>query len=126
MTTADEEFAREFARMSAAFVAQLPQQVQALNDDLAAWLSEPRDARLFESLSHKLHQLKGSGSTFGCRGISESAEALERRLTALPTDASSGRASALVEIEAALEALRGETSRVCGESAQGSQPGAWT
>jgi len=127
MTTADEEFRREFTRLSAAFVAELPQRVQILSDDLAAWLSAPREALMFERLSHRVHQLKGAGSTFGCNGISNAAAVLEQHLAALHSAASSasgGTAVALEEIEAAIEALRDETNRVCGESAQGGKSGA--
>lgn len=119
MTAADEEFAREFSRLSVAFVAQLPRQVQALSDDLVAWLSAPREAALLERLSHKVHRLKGAGSTFGCSTISDAARVLEQRLAALRSDAIGGSASALDDIEAAMEALRGEVNRIYGESAQG-------
>ena len=112
--------------MSAAFVAQLPRQVQALSDDLVAWLSVPRDAALLERLSHKVHQLKGAGSTFGCSGISDSARALEQRLATLRSDATGGSASAMDEVEAAMEALRGEANRIYGESAQGGHRGTQT
>jgi len=126
MTAADEEFAREFARLAAAFVAQLPRLVQALSDDLVAGLSVPRDAALLERLSHKVHQLKGAGGTFGCSGISDSARALQQRLATLRSDATGGSASAMDEVEAAMEALRGEANRIYGESAQGGHRGTQT
>ena len=112
--------------MSAAFVAQLPRQVQALSDDLVAWLSLPREAALLERLSHKVHQLKGAGSTFGCSGISDSARVLEQRLATLRSDATGGSASAMDEVEAAMEALRGEANRIYGESAQRGHRGTQT
>jgi len=123
MTTADEEFAREVARSSAAFVSQLPRQVQALGDDLVAWLSAPRDAALFDKLSHKLHRLKGAGGTFGCSGISDFASALEQRLNTLRSEATGGSASAMAEFEAAMEALRSEANRIYRESTQDGQGG---
>ncbi len=126
MTAADEEFARESARLSAAFVAQLPRQVQALSDDLVAWLSVPRDAALLERLSHKVHQLKGAGSTFGCSGISDAATALEKHLAALRSDATYESASAMDEVESAMEALRGEANRIFREAAHGGQAGTQT
>jgi chemotaxis protein histidine kinase CheA len=126
MTAADEEFARQLARMSVTFVAQLPGQVQALSDDLVAWLSAPREAALLERLRHKVHRLKGAGSTFGCSTVSDAARVLEQRLVVLRSDASGGSASALDEIEAAMEALRGEANRIYGESAQGGQAGMQT
>jgi len=126
MTTADDEFAREYARLSAAFVAQLPQQVQILNDDLIAWLSASRETTLFDRLSHKLHQLRGSGSTFGCNGVSEAARVLEQRLAALRADAAAEPVSELDEVEAAMLELRGEANRIYRKSLQGGQPGTHT
>jgi len=126
MTVADEEFERELARMSARFVAQLPRQVQALSDDLVAWLSVPRDAALLGGLSHKVHQLKGAGSTFGCSSISDSAKELEQRLARLRSDVTGGSASAIDEVEAAMEALRGEASRIYEESVRGGKAGTQT
>ena len=126
MITVDNEFERELARLSAAFVAQLPQQVQVLNDDLATWLSASREAELFDRLSHKVHQLKGYGSTFGCSGVSEAARVLEQRLAVLQADATSVAASDLEKIEAAMRALRGEADRTYRESLRGHQAGAQT
>lgn len=80
MTEAQREFERELERLSAEFVEELPFRVQSLSDDMAAWLSAPHEDSRYERLSHKVHQLKGAGSTFGCPGISELARALEQRL----------------------------------------------
>ena len=126
MITADNEFERELVRLSAAFVAQLPQQVQVLNDDLSTWLSASREAGLFDRLSHKVHQLKGSGSTFGCSGISEAARVLEQHLAASQADATGAAASDLEKIEAAMRTLRGEADRIYRESLRGDQAGAQT
>jgi len=126
MTVADEEFARELARLSARFVAQLPRQVQALSDDLIAWLSMPRDAALLERLGYKVHQLKGAGSTFGCSSISDSAKELEQRLATLRSDATGGSGLAKDEVEEAMEALRGQASRIYEESVRDGQAGTQT
>ena len=126
MTVADEEFAREFARLSATFVAQLPRQVQALSDDLGAYQATPHDAALFDTLSHKVHQLKGAGSTFGCSSISDLAMALEQCLATRQSNAADGSATDFDAVDAALEALRGEASRVYDESAHRGQAGALT
>jgi len=123
MITADEQFAQEFAKLSATFVAQLPRQVQALSNDLVAWLSAPRDAALLDRLSHRVHQLRGAGSTFGCCGISDAARALEQYLAEFRSDATGGSASTMDEVKAAMEALRDEANRIYGESAQGGQRG---
>jgi hypothetical protein len=56
MTTPDELVAVELARLSASFVAQLREQVQAVEDEMTAWLEAPRDVERFEILSHKVHQ----------------------------------------------------------------------
>jgi len=126
MITADEQFEQELARLSARFVDQLPRQVQALSDDLVAWLSMPRDAALLERLSHKVHQLKGAGSTFGCSSISDSAKELEQRLDTLRSDATGGSGLAKDEVEAAMEALRGQASQIYEESVRGDQAGTQT
>jgi chemotaxis protein histidine kinase CheA len=123
MITADEEFTQEFARLSAAFVAKLPQKIEVLSDDLVAWLSAPRDAALLDRLSHRVHQLRGAGSTFGCCGISDAARALEQYLAESRSDATGGSASTMDEVKAAMEALRDEANRIYGESAQGGQRG---
>jgi chemotaxis protein histidine kinase CheA len=82
MTTPDELVAVELARLSASFVAQLREQVQAVEDEMTAWLEAPRDVERFEILSHKVHQLKGSGSTFGCPGISRAAAMTQLQIEA--------------------------------------------
>jgi len=121
MTTADEEYSREFARLSATFAAQLPRQVQVLSDDLDAWLLAPGDMARLDTLSHKVHQLKGAGGTFGCSGVSDAARAVEQYLAELRGDVSNASASAMDQIEAAMETLRGEANRISAESAQGGQ-----
>ena len=123
MTTADDEFAQEFARLSAAFVAELPQLVETLNDDLATWLSVSQESVSFDRLSNRLHQLRGSGSTFGCSGISEEARILEQSLAALRADA---LAADINEVKAAMRRLRGEANRIYRESLQGGQAGTQT
>jgi len=121
MTTPDTEFSRQFARMSASFVADLPQQVEAMTDELAAWLAWPEDTAKFEDLSQKTHRLKGAGGTFGCSGISDAARTLECQLVVLQTDLAGGSASAKAKIEAEMESLRGAVRKVCGESALSDQ-----
>jgi chemotaxis protein histidine kinase CheA len=80
MSKADRKFERELERLSSVFVDELPFRVQSVNDDMSAWLSSPDEDSLFQRLSHKVHQLKGAGSTFGCPGITEAARSLEQRL----------------------------------------------
>jgi len=126
MTAANKIFAQELARLSAAFVTELPQQVQTVSDDLGAWLSARRETVLFDRLSHKVHQLKGAGSTFGCNGISDAARVLEQRLAELRSAAASGVASTQDEVDAAMDALRNETNRVYRKSVHRGQPGART
>ena len=121
MITADEEFAQEFARLSAAFVAKLPLKIEVLSDDLVAWLLVPRDKAMLDRLSHEVHQLIGAGSTFGCSGISDAARVLEQFLAELRGDVSNASASVIDQIEAAMEALRGEADRIYAESARGGQ-----
>jgi len=120
----NEEITRQLAQKSADFVAQLPHQVQTLTDDLAAWLSAPQEALLFERLKQSVHRLKGAGGTFGCNSISDASRALEQSLTTLRTgNATGGKTLALDEVEVTMEALREEASRIYGESTPGSQPG---
>jgi len=111
MTTPDEQVARELARLSANFVAQLPEQVGAVNGELAAWLDAPLDAARYETLSHKVHQLKGAGTTFGCPGVSRAARTLERHISAYRSDIHAGRRPASAAVESALEQLQNEATR---------------
>ena len=111
MMTPDEIVAAELDRLSAAFVAQLPGQVQAVEDEMTAWLDEPADIERFEILSHRVHQLKGSGSTFGCPGVSRAARALEQRLGAFRGDIDAGRLPATVAVESAMTELQNEARR---------------
>lgn len=111
MTTPDELVAVELARLSASFVAQLAEQVQAVEDEMTAWLDAPRDVERFEILSHKVHQLKGSGSTFGCPGISRAARALEQRLGTLRRDIDAGVLPAPGDVESAMTQLQNEARR---------------
>ena len=123
MTTSDDEFSRELTRLTTAFAAQLQQQVQSLEDDLAAWLSAPRETALFDTLGHKVHQLKGAGGTFGCSTVSEAAQVLEQRLAALEADATGAAGSDLDEVEAAMQVLRREANRMYRSAAQRGQAG---
>ncbi len=116
MTTADELVAVELARLSANFVAQLPEQLQALEEGMQAWLDAPRDSRHYEVLSHRVHQLKGSGSTFGCPGISRAAQALERRIGAYQRELDAGAAAGRAAVESAMAELQNEATRVSARS----------
>ena len=112
MTTADELVALELARLSANFVAQLPEQVRAVEDEVAAWLDAPRDAERYQTVSHRVHQLKGSGSTFGCPGISRAARKLEIRIGAFRYDIDAGRPPETAPVESAVAQLQNEATRV--------------
>lgn len=112
MTTPDELVAIELERLSANFVEQLPGQVRAVEDDVAAWLDAPRDAGRYEIVSHRVHQLKGSGSTFGCPGISRAARKLERHIRTYRSAIDAGRLPAAAAVESALAQLQNEAARV--------------
>jgi chemotaxis protein histidine kinase CheA len=111
MTTPDEIVATELARLSAAFVAQLPGQMQAVEEEMTAWLEAPRDAVRFEVLSHRVHQLKGSGSTFGCPGVSKAARALEQLMGAYRREIDAGACPAAGDVESAMARLQNEAVR---------------
>ena len=112
MTTPDEIVARELARLSASFVSQLPEQLRAMETEFAAWLDAPRDTVRFEILTHRVHQLKGSGSTFGCPGISQAAQTFERRLGAFRREIDAGRLPSTSAVESALASLQNEAGRL--------------
>lgn len=116
MTTPDDMVAAELARLSADFVARLPEQLQAVEDEVTAWLDAPDDPERFEILSHRLHQLKGSGSTFGCPGISRAARTLEQRLDTYRRGIDAGEPPAAADVESAVERLQNEVLRVGGQS----------
>ena len=73
---------------------------------MSAWLSAPEEDSLYERVSHKVHQLKGAGSTFGCPGITEAARALERRLADCRTGAR------FDELAVAMRMLQDEATRL--------------
>jgi chemotaxis protein histidine kinase CheA len=106
MGKGDREFERELERLSAVFVDELPFRVQAVSDDMSAWLSAPEEDSLYERVSHKVHQLKGAGSTFGCPGITEAARALEQRL------ADCRKGSRFDELAVAMRLLQDEAARL--------------
>jgi HPt (histidine-containing phosphotransfer) domain-containing protein len=116
MSTPDEIVAAELQRLSAAFVAQLPEQVQAAGELAMAWLGAPRDAGRYAILSHRVHQLKGAGSTFGCPGISRAARELERRIAEYRGELEAGRLPAAEDVESAIAELQNEARRVRTES----------
>ena len=111
MTTPDDIVAAELARLSADFVARLPEELQAVEDDVSAWLDAPRDPQRFEILSHRVHQLKGSGSTFGCPGISRAARTLEQRLGAYRRGIDAGQPPPAADVESAVQRLQNEVLR---------------
>lgn len=111
MTTPDDIVAAELARLSADFVARLPEQLQAVQDDVTAWLDAPQDPQRFEILSHRVHQLKGSGSTFGCPGISRAARTLEQCLRAYRRGIDAGQPPAAADVESAVQRLQNEALR---------------
>ena len=106
MAESERKFQRELERLSAAFVDELPVRVQSVSDDMTAWLSSPDEDSLFERLSHKVHQLKGSGSTFGCPGITDAARVLELRL------ADCRKGSKFDELAVAMRLLQDEATRL--------------
>jgi chemotaxis protein histidine kinase CheA len=112
MTTADELVAKELARLSANFVAQLPEQLQAVEEGVYAWLDAPRDSGHYHVVSHRVHQLKGSGSTFGCPGISSAAQALERHIGAYRRELDAGTTPERRAVESAMAELQNEATRV--------------
>lgn len=108
MATPDEKVAHALARLSAAFVAELPDQVRAVEDGMTAWLAAPGEKCLFDVVSHRVHQLKGSGSTFGCPGISRAAGILERRLAEYRGEVEQGERPIANDVVAAMTQLRSE------------------
>ena len=106
MNEARRRVEREFERLSAVFVEGVPLRVQSVGDDVTAWLAAPDEEALFERLSHKVHQLKGAGSTFGCPGVSDAARALEQRLA----DCRDG--SPFDELAVAMRVLEEEAARL--------------
>ena len=112
MTSSDEIVAAELARLSAEFVAQLPQHMRAVEDEVTAWLDRPEDPKRFEIVSHRVHQLKGSGSTFGCPGVSRAARLLEQRIGAYRREAGVGKEATAEAVESAVAGLQSEASRV--------------
>jgi chemotaxis protein histidine kinase CheA len=120
MTSPDDIVAMELARLSAAFVAQLPDQVQAVEDEVTAWLDAPTDAGRFEVLSHRVHQLKGSGSTFGCPEISRAARTLEHHIGALRRNIDAGQLPAPAAVESAMAQLQNEVRRAQAQEPEGS------
>ena len=111
MTTPDDIVAAELARLSADFVARLPEELQAVQDGVSAWLDAPRDPQRFEILSHREHQLKGSGSTFGCPGISRAARTLEQRLGAYRRGVDAGQPPPAADVESTVQRLQNEVLR---------------
>ena len=112
MNTPDKEFERELARLSAAFVEGLPVQVKSVRDELAEWMATPRNTELFERLSHKVHQLKGAGSTFGCPGVSDAARALERDLKNLRAACTADDAVMSGDVETVMQKLQSEMVKI--------------
>ena len=111
MSTPDEIVAKELARLSANFLAHLPQELRAVEDEVTAWLDAPQNTRRFEILSHRLHQLKGSGSTFGCPGISRAARTLEQRIGTYRREIDAGGLPQTADVESAMAQLQNEASR---------------
>jgi len=112
LTSPDDIVAAELARLSAEFVAQLPAEVRAVEDEVTAWLDRPEDPKRFEIVSHRVHQLKGSGSTFGCPGISRAARLLEQRIGRYRRETDAGKPPAAEEVESAVAGLQNEAIRV--------------
>jgi chemotaxis protein histidine kinase CheA len=112
LTSPDDIVAAELARLSAEFVAQLPAEVRAVEDEVTAWLDRPEDPKRFEIVSHRVHQLKGSGSTFGCPGISRAARLLEQRIGTYRRETDAGKPPAAEEVESAVAGLQNEAIRV--------------
>jgi chemotaxis protein histidine kinase CheA len=120
MTSPDDIVAMELSRLSAAFVAQLPGQVKAVEKEVTAWLDAPMDAHRFEVLSHSVHQLKGSGSTFGCPGISRAARKLEQHIGALRRNIDAGQLPAPAAVESVMAQLQNEVRRAQAQEPEGS------
>ena len=67
-------------RMRKTYLSESPQKVENLRALLADWASKPDDVEVFQAFERAIHNLVGSGASFGIPRITEAAKAFEKFL----------------------------------------------
>ena len=67
-------------RMRKTYLSESPQKVENLRALLADWASKPDDVEVFQAFERAIHNLVGSGASFGISRITEAATAFEQFL----------------------------------------------
>ena len=78
---------QEFARLSKGYARELPKRVLDMETALQQFLAAPIAGETMDKLRRQVHQLKGSGATFGFGDITRVARTFEALLDALARQA---------------------------------------
>jgi len=85
MNEAREEFRQRLAKLREEYQVLLPERIEEVRRACAEVLASDGAAIQLTALYQLVHKLAGSGATFGCHGVSETARQFERFIQSLVT-----------------------------------------
>ncbi|MBI5923443.1 MAG: Hpt domain-containing protein [Betaproteobacteria bacterium] len=77
------DFEAKLKLLNAAYIADLPDRLQQIEQEWGQWPLDAWDDERFQTLHRMVHSLTGSGKTFGFALLSEVARTLEEYLKSL-------------------------------------------
>ena len=107
MVKSPAQIRRELRSLQRAFLAQLPDRVQAIETELKEALSaRDIDRQRVDALFHLAHRLCGSAGIYGCPAVHEAAAAVERVAEGLRDAGGTDEPRQIAELRQLVEALK--------------------
>jgi HPt (histidine-containing phosphotransfer) domain-containing protein len=116
---ADDPLAAKIAVLQRAFVAQLPERIQTLDDALAKLGQDEESVKAVHVI---VHSLAGAGATFGCPEVSLAAREMEQAMFPSGVSHSKFDPNVHARLPALVAALKAAAARAVAENAQSGQP----
>lgn len=109
---------QQFERLAKGYASELPKRISGIETALQEFLAAPIASETMDRLRRHVHQLKGSGSTFGFDDITRVARAFEAVLDLLSRQAvppNPQQRARLKQLTAELRTLAEQTQRSTGD-----------
>src|SRR5690349_5313439 len=110
---ADDSLAAKIAVLQQAFVTQLPERIQALEEALAQLQQDEETMRAVHVI---VHSLAGAGATFGCPEVSVAAREMEQSM--FPSSRSKFDPGVRARLPTLMAALKSAAERAIAENAE--------
>lgn len=92
------------------YVVRLPQKISAVNNLWHSLESGPWDAQVLSQVYRLVHNLAGSGKSYGCPMLSQKAERVERLIYPLLNRTNAPKSQTIIQIACALHQLQSSIS----------------